>query len=196
MRIRVGLIWAQARAADGGPGVIGRRGALPWHLPEDLAHFRSVTTGRPVIMGRATWESLPPRFRPLPGRANIVLTRRTGAESPDPFAGATVVADVAAAVGQAAVGQAGTALADDGVAWVIGGAQVYAATLALADRLEVTEIDLTLDPVVEPDARAPEIDASWQVVATDPSDAGRGPRWHVSTTGLQYRYVTYARARR
>ncbi|OOL28231.1 dihydrofolate reductase, partial [Rhodococcus rhodochrous] len=64
------LIWAQDR--DGG---IGRDGAIPWRIPEDMAHFRAATTGRPVIMGRLTWESLPPRFRPLPGRRNIVVTR-------------------------------------------------------------------------------------------------------------------------
>ena len=168
--MRLGLIWAQARAADGGRGVIGRDGGLPWHLPEDLARFRRLTTGRPVIMGRATWESLPPRFRPLPGRANIVLTRRRGLA----LAGADVVGDVAAAVAHA--GDAG--------AWVIGGAQVYAATIAAADRLEVTEIDL----VVDGDARAPELDASWQQVAVDPATG-----WHTSADGLRYRFRTYAR---
>ena len=61
-----------ARAAN---GVIGKEGKLPWHLPEDLAHFKRVTMGCPVIMGRKTWDSLPPKFRPLPGRANIVITR-------------------------------------------------------------------------------------------------------------------------
>src|SRR5690606_33122509 len=74
----LGLVWAQARAQadDGAPvGLIGRGGTLAWHVPEDLAHFREVTWGSPVVMGRATWESLPPRFRPLPGRDNIVLTR-------------------------------------------------------------------------------------------------------------------------
>ena len=62
-----------ARSAN---GVIGKNGALPWHLPEDMAHFKQKTLGRPVIMGRKTWDSLPPRFRPLPGRTNIVVTRQ------------------------------------------------------------------------------------------------------------------------
>ena len=66
----IGLIWAQAAN-----GVIGRGGALPWHLPEDLAHFRDTTRGSTVVMGRRTWDSLPDRFRPLPGRRNVVLTR-------------------------------------------------------------------------------------------------------------------------
>ena len=81
-RPRIGLIWAQARG-----GVIGKDGAMPWHLPEDLAHFKRTTLGCPVIMGRKTWDSLPPKFRPLPGRRNIVVTRNTqwqadGAEAP------------------------------------------------------------------------------------------------------------------
>ena len=70
-RGRSGLIWAESHG-----GVIGRDGGMPWHVPEDLAHFKEVTLGAPVIMGRKTWESLPPRFRPLPGRANIVVTRQ------------------------------------------------------------------------------------------------------------------------
>ncbi|HET8896891.1 MAG TPA: dihydrofolate reductase, partial [Protaetiibacter sp.] len=66
---RIGLIWAEAHHA-----VIGAGGAMPWHLPEDLAHFKELTTGHPVIMGRRTWQSLPDRFRPLPGRRNVVVT--------------------------------------------------------------------------------------------------------------------------
>ena len=66
---RLGLIWAEARG-----GVIGKDGGMPWHVPEDLAHFKERTTGHPVIMGRRTWESFPERFRPLPDRRNIVVT--------------------------------------------------------------------------------------------------------------------------
>src|SRR5207244_10135419 len=69
--MELGLVYA--RAAN---GVIGKRGVMPWHLPEDMAHFKQVTMGAPVIMGRKTWESLPPRFRPLPGRRNVVITRQ------------------------------------------------------------------------------------------------------------------------
>src|SRR5690554_661473 len=67
----IGMIWAEARG-----GVIGAEGGLPWHLPEDLAHFKAKTLGEAVVMGRKTWDSLPPRFRPLPGRENIVITRQ------------------------------------------------------------------------------------------------------------------------
>ena len=70
-RPQVGLIWAQARG-----GVIGKDGVMPWHLPEDLAHFKRTTLSHPVIMGRRTWDSVPPRFRPLPERRNIVVTRQ------------------------------------------------------------------------------------------------------------------------
>src|SRR4051794_41456904 len=69
----VAMVWAQAHG-----GVIGAEGGLPWHLPEDLALFRRLTMGSPVVMGRRTWESLPERFRPLPGRANVVLTSDPG----------------------------------------------------------------------------------------------------------------------
>ena len=69
--MRINLIFA--RAAN---GVIGLDGTMPWHLPEDMAHFKQQTAGAPVIMGRKTWDSLPPRFRPLPGRRNIVVTRQ------------------------------------------------------------------------------------------------------------------------
>ena len=73
MSMEIALIYA--RAAN---GVIGKDGTMPWHLPEDLAHFKQLTQGSPVIMGRKTWDSLPPRFRPLPGRTNIVITRQPG----------------------------------------------------------------------------------------------------------------------
>ncbi|WP_026416457.1 dihydrofolate reductase [Actinomadura oligospora] len=113
----IGLVWAQSSN-----GVIGRDGTLPWHLPEDMKHFRTLTAGATVLMGRRTWESLPPRFRPLPGRRNLVLsrTRQDGAETfPD------LSQALAAATGDV---------------WVMGGAAVYEAALPLADRIEVTEI--------------------------------------------------------
>ena len=102
---RIALIYA--RAAN---GVIGRDGTMPWHLPEDLAHFRALTQGHPVVMGRKTWDSLPERFRPLPGRRNIVLTRQTqwqalGAERADSLRQALTLCEQAPEV------------------WVIGGAQ-------------------------------------------------------------------------
>ena len=161
----VALVWAQARG-----GVIGREGGLPWHLPEDLAHFRALTRGGTVVMGRATWASLPERFRPLPGRRNVVLSRQGGYTAD----GAEVVGDLETALGATA-----------GDVWVIGGAQVYAAAMARADRLVVTEIDTD----VEGDAHAPLVDDHWRLVGSDPAEG-----WHTSSTGLRYRFCDYARS--
>jgi dihydrofolate reductase len=129
----VKLIWAQAKA-----GVIGRANGIPWQLPEDMAHFKELTLGHTVVMGRLTWESLPERFRPLPGRRNIVVSRDAGYVAE----GADVVPALPAEV--------------DG--WVIGGAQLYALALPSATRCEVTEIDVD---VPDGDAFAPVLDDSW-----------------------------------
>lgn len=162
----LGLVWAQSRE-----GVIGVGGDLPWDLPEDRAHFRAVTDGHPVVMGRATWDSLPARFRPLPGRENVVLSRR-----PDlVLEGATVVPGVEGALEVVA----------DRDAWVIGGAAVYAAFLDRADRIEVTDVDVT----VTGDTWAPRPDpADWSEVAREPVDG-----WATSRTGLRYRFRSLRR---
>jgi dihydrofolate reductase len=158
------LIWAQARGR-----VIGRDGLMPWHLPEDLAHFRGLTRGATVLMGRSTWESLPRGFRPLPGRRNLVLTRRrdylaTGAET---------------------YGSLQEALpAADGPVWVIGGEQVYAAALPLASRVVMTEIDVDVDG----DRFAPGLGPGWRLTGRDPEEG-----WHTSTTGAPYRFRDYRR---
>jgi dihydrofolate reductase len=161
----IGLVWAQSLPRPGRPALIGREGTLPWRLPEDLAHFRELTTGHPVIMGRRTWESLPAQFRPLPGRENIVLS--TSAECPVP--GAQLVADPGAAL----------ELTGARDVWVIGGASVYAAFLPMADRLEITEVDLDLGPVQPGDVFAPG-------VSGDRWDRVDGP-WRRSHSGLRYR---------
>lgn len=166
---RVGLIWAQARDR-----VIGRDGVMPWHLPEDLRHFREVTGGTTVVMGRRTWSSLPERFRPLPGRRNVVLSRQAGFVAP----GAEVRGSLERAL--ATVDQRERV-------WVIGGGQVYAAALPLADRLVVTEIDTQVDG----DTRAPVIDASWALVGCEPPEG-----WRESQTGLRYRFLDCRRASR
>ncbi|MEU6130310.1 dihydrofolate reductase [Saccharopolyspora sp. NPDC047091] len=141
----IGLIWAQSTT-----GVIGRDGTMPWHLPEDLKHFRTTTAGATVLMGRRTWESLPPRFRPLPGRRNLVLSRT-------PQDGAETFTDLPAALAAA-----------DGDVWVIGGAAVYRAALPLADRIVVTEIREPFDgDTVAPDVgRPPDRTTDWQESTT------------------------------
>ncbi len=125
---RLGAIWAQTDV-----GIIGRNGDMPWYAPEDLAHFKKVTLGAPVIMGRRTWESFPPRFRPLPGRTNIVISRSvTEAEERDgalwvPSLDAALYAARDAAGAPVEATPADTAAVD---AWIIGGGSVYAEALS------------------------------------------------------------------
>ena len=162
--MRLGMIWAEAR-----DGAIGRDGDMPWHLPEDLAHFKRVTHGAPVIMGRRTWESLPERFRPLPGRENIVVTRDAGYAAD----GASVAASVDDAL----------ALAGDvAMAWILGGGQLYRAAEPLADELVVTRIDLDVQGA---DTFAPEIGPAWRLV--DPGER------LVAQNGLGYRFERWQR---
>jgi dihydrofolate reductase len=141
--MELGLVFARARN-----GVIGKDGSLPWHLPEDLAHFKAVTQGCPVIMGRKTWDSLPPRFRPLPGRRNLVVTRQTGWQAP----GAERAGSLEEAIGLAS---------DAPRAWVIGGAELYRLALAHATLAEITEVDQDF----EGDAYAPELGDDWEISA-------------------------------
>ena len=129
-------------------GAIGHEGQLPWRLPEDLRRFKAITLGKPVIMGRKTWDSI---GRPLPGRLNIVVTRQPGLE----LAGATVVGSLDEAL--AAAGDAPEAC-------VIGGAEIYRLALPLADTLHLTRVHAT----VAADTYFPAPDpAQWQEVARE-----------------------------
>lgn len=121
---RLTLIAAVAR-----DGTIGRAGGMPWHLPADLAHFKRVTLGHPVVMGRKTWDSLPARFRPLPGRRNVVVTRQAGWQA----AGAERAASLDDALQR---------FAADETVFVIGGGELYAQALPQAQRLVLTEVGL------------------------------------------------------
>lgn len=116
-------------------GVIGLKGTMPWHILEDLKHFKRVTTGSPVIMGRKTHESI---GRALPGRLNIVVTRQSGYEA----AGCTVVASLEAAV--EAARSAALASGAERV-FIIGGAEIYRASRALTEEIWLTEIDLACE---------------------------------------------------
>ena len=119
-------IWAQSLN-----GVIGDGTDMPWHIPEDLKHFKKTTMGQPVIMGRRTWESLP--FKPLPGRENFILSSREPGEW---STGATVITDIP----------------EEG--WIMGGGEVYKATVGSADVLEITLVDVSIDlptPVYAPE---------------------------------------------
>jgi len=141
--------------------VIGKDNQLIWNIPEDMAHFKALTAGHTVIMGRKTWESLPPRFRPLPGRRNIVISRQTDYTAP----GAEVTDSLENSLKLAST---------DVTVFIIGGEQIYGQAMALADRLEVTEVDL--EP--EGDAWFPKISAiDWKKTSI--------------TEGSGYTFVTY-----
>ena len=168
----VGLIWAQ----DEG-GVIGVDGSVPWHVPEDLAHFAAVTLGMSVIMGRKTWESLPPRYRPLPGRRNIVISRNPALQCPGAHVASSLQSALALATPTVPISPTPSP-----TVWVIGGGQIYRESMAVATRLEVTEIKGRY----EGDAHAPEIDRTWVLVGTEP-----GLGWLTSRMGIEYRFLTY-----
>lgn len=166
--MRLNLIYA--RAAN---GVIGRDNTMPWHLPEDLAHFRRHTQGCPVVMGRKTWDSLPAKFRPLPGRLNIVLTRNGATAAQLEAQGALPLHSLDAALAHcAALPQPPAEV------WVMGGAQIYAQALPLAQRVLVTEIAQNF----EGDAYAPPLGPEWHATAHDA---------HTSASGLAFAFVTY-----
>ncbi|OBH10686.1 dihydrofolate reductase [Mycobacterium sp. E1747] len=162
----LGLIWAQSTS-----GIIGRGGDIPWRVPEDLIRFKELTVGHTVVMGRRTWESLPSKVRPLPGRKNVVLSRKSDFVAD----GAQIVGSLEAALAESE-GEPET--------WVIGGEQVYLLALPHATRCEVTEVEVDLRRD-DDDALAPVLDDSW---------LGETGEWRVSRTGLRYRLHSYRRA--
>ena len=161
--MRVSLVAAVARN-----GVIGRDNAIPWHLPEDARRFRALTMGHPVVMGRRTWDSLPERFRPLPGRRNVVVTRN-------------VVWNAEGAERAGSLDEAFRLLAGAPQIFVIGGAELYAEALPRADELVVTEIDAE----IQGDVFFPTWDqATFREESREP---------HVSEDGTAFAFVTYRR---
>ena len=161
--MKLHLIYARAQN-----GVIGKDNQMPWHLPEDLAHFKRVTLGQPVIMGRKTWDSLPIRFRPLPGRLNIVVTRQRDWRSEGVLPASSIE-------------EAMRLCGDVPDAWIMGGAEIYRQAEPLASTAVVTEIDADF----EGDAFAPMLGSSWQEKQRE--------SW-VSSKGLPFSFVTYHRA--
>lgn len=130
---------------------IGKGGTMPWHLPDELKYFREATSGKPVVMGRKTWESLPAKHKPLPGRRNIVVTRQTGYAAD----GAEVVPGVDEAVNAAST-------SSDEV-FIIGGSQLYGYGMEIADRLYLTRVHTEVEGA---DAFFPEIDfQDWRKVS-------------------------------
>lgn len=154
-------------AAVATDGAIGRDNALLWHLPEDMARFKALTFGKPVVMGRKTWDSLPARFRPLPGRRNLVVSR-----SATELAGAEVFASLEAAL----------AACPEPEVCVIGGSEIYAVALPHATRLALTEVD----------AAFPDADRHFPAWPRDQfTEAARETR--TSTAGVRFDFVDYLR---
>lgn len=153
-------------AAVAANGIIGAKGKLPWHLPGELQHFKRLTMGHPVIMGRRTWESL---GRPLPGRENIVVTTTPGYEAPGAAVASSLDAALALCVGEP-------------VAFVIGGTRLFEAALPLARGMVLTEIQRDY----EGDARFPAYERSqWRETQREP---------HAAPDGTRFDYVLYERA--
>lgn len=166
----LGAIWAQS--AD---GVIGDGTGMPWHIPEDLAHFKKTTLDHPVIMGRHTWFSLSERFRPLPGRQNLIVSSRAPGEW---SAGAEVISLSEVA---------------DYSGWIMGGGQLYAATLDQVDRLEVTVIEAELAGLIDDPVYAPAIPAEFErTEVAGPLSSAKGSVEGIAGE-VTYRFETYLR---
>lgn len=161
--MRVSIVAAVARG-----GVIGRGNAIPWRIPEDARRFRTLTMGHPVVMGRRTWDSLPDRFRPLPGRRNVVVTRNRDWQAE----GAERAGSLADAL---------RTLQGTPQVFVIGGGELYAEALPLGDELLLTEVDADVDG----DTWFP----PWDRTAFEESSRER----YVSETGIPFSFVTYLR---
>lgn len=168
----IGAIWAQSL-----DGIIGDGAGMPWHLPEDLKHFKETTLGSPVVMGRRTWDSLP--VTPLPSRANIIISSREAGPWSN---GAYVYRDL-------------PDFEDD--AWIIGGAQLYEATLDEVDIIERTLIDVTLAPLLPHNAvHAPRITEDFTLISESGwfvSERGRVTIDGAGNSPLRYRFQRFER---
>ena len=169
----LGVVWAQTSS-----GVIGKDGGMPWKLPEDMLHFSRLTNGHPVIMGRKTWESFPDKFRPLPGRTNIVITRKEGWGGTPEAEGALAVKslDEALLESQFAPGHE--------MVWIIGGGEIFAQSMDLSDVAVITTIDTT----AEGDTYAPDLGYDWTAGASLPADG-----WLTADNGTRYRISLWRR---
>lgn len=174
----LGAIWAQASN-----GIIGAQGTMPWHVPEDLAHFKRVTAGHPVIMGRATWDSFPAKFRPLPGRTNIVLTSQDDAHAQLREDGAVPASNLDQALSLARESNGSEEI------WIIGGGKVYAQAISKLDVAVITKLDLA--PVG--DTSAPVLSPDFVIGTSEPSVDSADAAWHTSSTGTRYRFETWLR---
>jgi dihydrofolate reductase len=182
--VEIAMIWAQTTDC-----VIGDGADMPWYLPEDLEHFKNSTVGAPVVMGRISWEALDPRFRPLPGRDNVVVTRNASYDAPGGTVCSTIPEAVAAAHRVATERTSG----DVPTVWILGGGEIYRQCLPAADRVVVTEIACGAPgrfTVTAPDMRATVQDGSFTVSDGPWLESDRG----TALTGedpLRYRICEY-----
>lgn len=171
------MVWAQSLN-----GVIGLNGGMPWDVPEDLQHFKQVTMGEVLVMGRRTWASFPDSVRPLPGRISIVVSKTFSEDPNDPnlaHDGVHVVQDLQQ--GLKLSGQ----LKTSPTIWVIGGGTLYDQAIGEASVVERSLFNLNVDG----DTYAPELDGSWTLTSQDPSDG-----WHTSKSSVEYRFERWERA--
>lgn len=179
--IEIAMIWAETSA-----GIIGDGNDMPWYLPEDLTHFKDATVGHPVVMGRTSWEALGDKYRPLPGRENFVVTRKSDYQAP----GGHVHSSIPDAIRAAA--EFAKTTNDSNTVWILGGGQVYAQCMPIADRVVITEIDM-----VAPDrfqVYAPAMDEEqFQVESSEWMVSEKGHPVDEEPNGLRYRFRTWTR---
>lgn len=181
--VEIGMIWAQTT-----DGIIGDGKDMPWYLPEDLHHFKHATVGHAVVMGRTSWEALGDRYRPLPQRENYVVTRNSSYEAP----GGHVFTSLSDAIASATAFQLNTDESRPALVWILGGGQVYAQCMPVADRIVITEIDMEAPgrfEVYAPLVTAPEFTLSagpWRTSEKGHTVDGAGD--------LQFRICEWTRA--
>lgn len=162
--VEIGMIWAQTT-----DGIIGDGKEMPWYLPEDLQHFKNATVDHAVVMGRTSWEALGERYRPLPQRENYVVTRNASYEAP----GGHVFSSLPDAIASAAAFQLGNDETRPALVWILGGGQVYAQCMPVADRIVITEIAMT----------APERFQVYAPHVSEPEFTLTASEWKVSEKG-------------
>lgn len=171
------MVWAQSL-----DGVIGLDGGMPWEVPEDLQHFKKVTMGEVLVMGRRTWSSFPNSVRPLPGRTSIVVSKSFSEDPSDPtlhHEDVYVVEDFDKGLKLAAQ------LKTSQTIWVAGGGTLYDQAIDVATVIERSLFNLTIDG----DTYAPELDGSWTLAEQDPVSG-----WHISKSSVEYRFERWERS--
>ncbi|NWN87935.1 MAG: dihydrofolate reductase [Micrococcaceae bacterium] len=170
------MVWAQSL-----DGVIGLDGGMPWDVPEDLKHFKDVTMGEVLVMGRKTWSSFPKSVRPLPGRTSIIVSKTFSDDPSDPkldHDDVHVVEDLHQGL------ELAVQLKTSQTIWVVGGGTLYDQAIDGATVVERSLFNLTVDG----DTYAPELDGSWTLAAQDPTNG-----WHTSKSSVEYRFERWER---